>query len=223
MRGKGCGVRAERGAITGKALVSSVVAVLVLEAVLRVTPAMAPANRILLLGLTRLLQAGALIGVVALLEGDLAAIGLQKENLYQGVQRGLVWSAGFGITALAALGLLLMAGIEVRPYLHTRLPASPKDLVLFFMVGGLAAPVAEEVFFRGILYGFFRRWGVITALVLSTGIFLVAHPLQGAFPVTQVAGGILFAVAYEVEGSLMVPIVIHITGNMAIFAVSLVI
>lgn len=216
-------MRAERGAITGKVLVLSVVAVLVLEAVLRVMPAMVPANRILFLGLIRLLQTGALIGVVAMLEGGLAAIGLQKQSLYQGLQRGLLWSAGFGIAALVVLGLLLMAGIEVRPFLHTRLPASLKDLVLFFVVGGLVAPVAEELFFRGILYGFFRRWGVIAALVLSTGFFLMAHPLKGAFPVTQLAGGILFAVAYEAEGSLMVPIVIHIIGNMGIFAVSLVI
>jgi membrane protease YdiL (CAAX protease family) len=34
-------------------------------------------------------------------------------------------------------------------------------------------------------------------------------------------GGIVFAVAYEVEGSLMVPITIHVLGNMAIFALSL--
>ena len=216
-------MRVARSAITGKTLVLSVVAVLVLEAVFRNMPAMAPGNRLLLLGLIRLLQAGALIGVVAMREGGLAAIGLQQQGLYPGVQRGLLWAAGFGIAALAALGVLMLAGIEVRPFLQTRLPAGLKDLMLFFMVGGIAAPVAEELFFRGILYGYFRRWGFTPALVLSTGLFLMAHALRGAFPVTQLAGGILFAVAYEVEGRLVVPIVIHIIGNIGIFSVSLVI
>jgi len=40
--------------------------------------------------------------------------------------------------------------------------------------------------------------------------------------VTQMVGGILFTVAYEVEGSLMVPITIHILGNMDIFTLSLI-
>jgi hypothetical protein len=35
-------------------------------------------------------------------------------------------------------------------------------------------------------------------------------------------GGIVFAVAYELEGNLMVPITIHVLGNTAIFALSLV-
>ncbi|MBW2341949.1 MAG: CPBP family intramembrane metalloprotease [Deltaproteobacteria bacterium] len=36
-------------------------------------------------------------------------------------------------------------------------------------------------------------------------------------PLPQVVGGIVFAVAYEIEGSLMVPITIHVLGNLAIF------
>jgi hypothetical protein len=44
---------------------------------------------------------------------------------------------------------------------------------------------------------------------------------QGVF-VHQVVGGIVFAVAYEVEGSLLVPITIHVLGNMAIFTLSLI-
>jgi hypothetical protein len=40
---------------------------------------------------------------------------------------------------------------------------------------------------------------------------------------TQIIGGVLFAVAYELEGSLFVPITIHALGNLAIFGSSLVI
>ena len=36
-------------------------------------------------------------------------------------------------------------------------------------------------------------------------------------------GGILFAVAYEMEKNLLVPITIHVLGNLAIFTLALII
>jgi hypothetical protein len=36
-------------------------------------------------------------------------------------------------------------------------------------------------------------------------------------------GGILFAVAYELEKNLLVPIIIHVLGNLAIFVLALII
>lgn len=212
-----------RSSVTTRVLVVSVAVALGLEGAYAAVMGTVPANRLLFLGLTRLVQACALVGVVAWLGAGPAAIGLEKHTLLQGLKKGLLWSAGFGAAALVVLGLIWTAGVDVRSLLYTGLPAAPTDLVLFFLVGGVAAPAAEEVFFRGILYGFFRRWGVAAALALSTGLFLLAHPLRGSFPATQLVGGILFAVAYEVEGSLMVPIVIHILGNMGIFTVSMVI
>jgi len=44
---------------------------------------------------------------------------------------------------------------------------------------------------------------------------------EWGIPLPQVVGGIVFAVAYEIEGSLMVPITIHVLGNLAIFTLSL--
>ena len=71
------------------------------------------------------------------------------------------------------------------------------------------------------LYGFLRWWGVVIALVLSTLMFVLPHVAFSKIPLVQVVGGIVFAVAYEIEGSLMVPITIHVLGNLAIFTLSL--
>jgi membrane protease YdiL (CAAX protease family) len=103
------------------------------------------------------------------------------------------------------------------------LPRRQSDILIFFLVGGIVAPVAEEVFFRGILYGFFRRWGVVVALVLSTAFFVLPHLGSHGLPITQIVGGVLFAIAYEIEGNLMTPITIHSLGNLAIFTISLLI
>ena len=92
-------------------------------------------------------------------------------------------------------------------------------MMLFFLVGGVVAPVAEEILFRGLVYGFLRRWGAILAVILSTALFALAPPLRG-LPLTQIVGGLLFASAYEMENNLLVPITIHVLGNLAIFTLS---
>jgi membrane protease YdiL (CAAX protease family) len=106
--------------------------------------------------------------------------------------------------------------------IRTSLSKNSASLLLFFLVGGIVAPVAEEVFFRGILYGFLRRWGIVVALVLSTSAFALTHGLGHGFPLIQAIGGILFAAAYETEKNLVVPIAIHCLGNLAIFGLSLI-
>ena len=60
------------------------------------------------------------------------------------------------------------------------------------------------------------------ALTLSTLVFVLAHPVFPAIPITHVVGGIVFAMAYEIEGSLLAPLTIHVLGNTAIFTLSLI-
>jgi membrane protease YdiL (CAAX protease family) len=52
---------------------------------------------------------------------------------------------------------------------------------------------------------------------------VLAHPISRGFPIPQAAGGIVFALAYEIEGSLMTPIVIHVLGNLSLFTLSLIV
>jgi hypothetical protein len=141
--------------------------------------------------------------------------------MVSGLKKGLLWSAGFG--ALGSIACVGLFAVSINPLtlIKARLPTQTGDLILFFIVGGMLGPVAEEVFFRGILYGFLRRWGVIVALILSTLIFVLCHPISHGIPVTRLVGGLLFAVAYEISDSLIVPITIHALGNLAIFTLSL--
>ncbi len=177
----------------------------------------------LILGGARLLEI-VLIILIALTWGKgLSSIGLARAEMVSGVKKGLIWSAAFGaITAIVCVGLFA-ASINPLTFIRAQIPTQTSDLILFFIVGGIIAPVAEELFFRGILYGFLRRWGVIVALVFSTLIFVLCHPINSGIPVTRLLGGILFAVAYETSGSLIVPITIHALGNLAIFTISLLI
>jgi len=175
-----------------------------------------------LTGAIRLIEMTLIMLIVYFWGQGLSSIGLAPSTMVKGLVRGLFWSAGFGIITFVAFIILFLLDINPFALIHTRLPEKFGEIILFFLVGGMIGPVAEEIFFRGIIYGFFRRWGVLAALILSSGMFVLAHLASAGIPATQIVGGIIFAIAYEKEGSLMVPISIHALGNMAIFSLSLI-
>jgi membrane protease YdiL (CAAX protease family) len=174
------------------------------------------------LGTARLVETILILLIVLLWGKGLPSVGLASSKIFPGIIKGLTWSVGFGVVALLGFFILSIYGHDPLQLIKTPLPKWPGDLLLFYLVGGIVAPVAEEVFFRGILYGFFRRWGVVVALVLSTAFFVLPHLGGHGLPITQIVGGILFAIAYEVEGNLITPITIHSLGNLTIFTISLV-
>jgi len=176
----------------------------------------------IILGVARLLEIILLILIVLIWGKGVSSIGLAPSKLFFGLKKGMIWSAGFGMVAFFGFVVLFAAGVNPLTLIQAHLPTKNSEIALFFFIGGMVAPIAEEVFFRGILYGFFRRWGVVVALVLSTLIFVLTHPISHGLPITQVVGGIVFAMAYEVEGSLITPITIHVLGNMTIFTLSLI-
>ncbi len=157
-----------------------------------------------------------LMAVAVVLAGGPGAIGLAPEQIVPGIRRGLIWSGGFGLLVLIAAGVLALAGHSPLQMIRVQLPPDPTDRALYLLTGAVIAPVAEEIFFRGYLYGFFRRWGVLCALILSNLVFVLAHGVTG-LPLTQMVGGILFALCYEVEGRLTAPVTVHVLGNGALF------
>ena len=92
--------------------------------------------------------------------------------------------------------------------------------VLGGLVAGILAPVVEEVFFRGLLFGTLRRhMGVVRAVVLSSVLFALAHttsyPLE-SLPLPFVFG-VIACVLYQRTGSLLPGIVLHSLINASAF------
>ncbi len=175
------------------------------------------------LGLARLSEIIFLLMLVKIGEKGFSVIGLNSNNVYKGFKKGLIWAAIFGVAAAVVLFIIYLLGINISALFRMQLPAKSGNMFAFFLIGAFFAPLAEEIFFRGILYGFFRNWGISTAIILSTLLFVLPHTSGHSLPITQVIGGILFAVSYEVEKNLLVPITIHSLGNLAIFTLSAVI
>jgi hypothetical protein len=212
----------EAGSINLKTLVRTVATVAAVELGVSLLITGGRFYPLILLGAARLLEIFLIIVTVRLWTGDLESLGLSALGVPFALERGLLWSAGLGLIAACAWVILLLAGFQPLKFVRAQLPPGGNDLVVLFIVGGLLGPVAEELFFRGVIYGFFRRWGVPAAVLLSSLIFVLSHPTSHGIRLTQAVGGILFAIAYEVERSLLVPITIHVLGNLAIFSLSLV-
>jgi len=180
-------------------------------------------DNIMLIGIARCAEIGLLLVIVYLFEPKrYQALGFQPSQIQQPLLRGLIWSIGFGLVVVVAALVLYIAGIDPIGLISTKLPRSAMALATFFLVGGLISPVAEELLFRGIIFGFLRRWGVWTAVIGSTVLFVLAHAPGRGVPLPQLVGGVLFAWAYEKEKHLLVPITIHVLGNLAIFTISIV-
>ncbi|OQX66123.1 MAG: hypothetical protein B5M55_01160 [Desulfococcus sp. 4484_242] len=205
-----------------KTLILCLGAVIAVEPAARLGIGKDPVYSIVILGAVRLIQTGIMVVIVSAGGKSLLFIGLSLQGMIPGIKRGLIWSAGFGLVALLAGGLAYLMGMDALSMVRTPLPDATGAVILFFIVGGVIAPVTEEVLFRGVLYGFFRRWGAVPAILLSAFAFVLAHPVSPAIPITQIVGGLVFGLAYEVEKNLMVPIAIHALGNMTIFGLSLI-
>lgn len=202
-------------------VISAIAAIFVVELTIRFFISRDILTHLTGLGLARAAEIILLLAIVKIRQQRLSSIGLASPNINSGLKKGLIWSVSFG--AAAGIGMLIIhqAGFEIGGLFRMQLPADSIRLVIFFLVGVLIGPIAEEIFFRGILYGFLRRWGVLTAIVFSTLLFVLPHTSGTIIPVTQLIGGILFAVAYEVEKNLLVPIIVHCLGNLAIFTLAL--
>jgi len=127
----------------------------------------------------------------------------------------LVLGAGL---VLACRGRLDVKALELAHQARLR-ESGVVPLALFMLV---AAPLVEELVYRGVLYPALRaRLGRGWAVAVSAVIFAGIHPLlawRPSVPVTQLLGGLIFAWSYEKTRSLLYPVVFHVTGNAAILA-----
>jgi membrane protease YdiL (CAAX protease family) len=127
------------------------------------------------------------------------------------------------LVALGALGAFALWnwGVGGEPQLARRMgevsshteqwtgAISPSGLILL-LLGALAAPIVEELIFRGLLYNaWLRQWGWVPASIGTSIVFGIAH---GAF-LPQLLASFVFIAAYRRSSSLWTPILAHAAFN----------
>lgn len=211
----------ETGQVETKTLFLIVAAVIFIEAIARILIPMGRAYLIIIIGATRVIEIITITSIALAWGKGILSLGLTRSRIASGFKKGLVWSAVFGGITFLGSAIMLIAGTNPLKLIQVGLPKNHREIILFFIIAGVVGPIAEELFFRGTIYGFLRRWGMLFALVLSTFVFVLAHGVRG-ITIPHLIGGIVFAAAYEVGQSITAPITIHIIGNLAIFTLSLI-
>jgi membrane protease YdiL (CAAX protease family) len=127
-----------------------------------------------------------------------------------------IFVAALGLVALYS-GLLEVLGVDVSTDLPEDMLDDPVILVLTVVNVVVLAPVVEETFFRGFLFGGLRnRMRPLLAAFASGLIFGVLHlgnpgTIVNVAPVTLI--GMMFALAYYWSGSIIPGMIAHFLFN----------
>jgi len=137
-----------------------------------------------------------------------------------GLGAALYAVVALGVGQLVVWVLEQLSGAPVEPPEQL-----PDDLhggvaVLAVLVVVVLAPIAEELYFRGILFRSVRDVrGPGVGIAVSAALFGLVHyaPAEGAgelvLPLVMVLTGAVLAVLYERSGNLVVPIAAHMAFN----------
>lgn len=132
------------------------------------------------------------------------------------LRAGLVWGilAWLGATVVSAASAwaLDLIGVDVTAQAAEQAIAlvDPWVVVVAFVI---MAPIAEEVFFRGVVFNaWLREGGRRWAFIGSSGLFALIH-LSLVLLVPLFLLGLVLAWVYQRTGNLLAPIAMHATVN----------
>lgn len=123
--------------------------------------------------------------------------------------------------------LVSLLGIETAENVSVQQGREHPELFLALLpIQFLLTAPAEELLFRGVVQGLFRRaYGIIPGIVLAALLFAGFHlPAlgggEGVLPVLAVLflSGAFLGLLYEITGNLTVPIVVHAFWNVLVFS-----
>lgn len=118
------------------------------------------------------------------------------------------------VTIVKALGIDILTPQSTVPDSVTR---DSGAMAMAFVAAVIAAPISEEVFFRGFVFSGLVKWGFLPAAALSAALFTVAHLDFGSL-IPFFVIGLIMAWLYWSRGSLWDSIVFHFLFNFISFA-----
>lgn len=148
-----------------------------------------------------------------------AALGLTRPAgrwLLIGAGCGL---GGFLINRLVVVAYIAITGDQGNPQQNlsdTAMGGSFAQFALLLLFGAVLTPIGEEALFRGVGFGWLRRWGFVLAAVISSLIFGLAHGINAVLP-AAVLLGLVHAWLYERSGSIWPAVMSHAVNNAVIF------
>jgi membrane protease YdiL (CAAX protease family) len=140
------------------------------------------------------------------------------------VRMGLLWGIaawiGASVVSAGVVALLEVLGVEVEPQAAEQALTVVEPWVAVLAIV-ILAPIAEELFFRGVVFNaFLRERGLRFAYLGSAAMFAVIHlSIVALLPIFLL--GLALAWVYHRTGSLLAPIVMHAVVNGLSVAIAL--
>jgi membrane protease YdiL (CAAX protease family) len=168
-------------------------------------------------------------------------IGLGRVNVFKEILPGFVTYA-MGLPLLV-VGLMLSIVVAfVLNALFGEQPAASHPIqgligeggwmtiVLVYLVACVAAPITEEIMFRGVLYRYLREFSrayglilsIIFSMLISSFLFAAIHPQGLSFIPVLGALAVAFCIGREWRGSLVAPMVAHGLSNGVVMTLNVV-
>jgi membrane protease YdiL (CAAX protease family) len=156
--------------------------------------------------------------------GSVRALGLRSPRPARDVAAGGWFGAAlfgllvFVVRPAVALAWQAVTGDPPPPIQQEVLPRAPElvQVILGVVAVVLAAPLGEEVFFRGFLFAALReRFGLLPGVLLSAAVFGLFHFLGGPLLVVLMfCFGIALALLFHRRGTLAAPVAAHAIFNL---------
>ena len=147
---------------------------------------------------------------------SLAAFGIRRTTW-----RWMLLGAGWGVVALVAKGLVILAitgltGYDSNPqgvYFDTA-ASGAVGLVLTLLFLAVLTPIGEEFLFRGVVTNALLRYGPWIGVLGSSAIFAVFHGVNLILPAAFVVG-VIAAEVMRRSGSVWPAVAVHSVNNLA--------
>ena len=133
------------------------------------------------------------------------------------VKHVLRWIAVALVIALGWDGINLLIGRPIVPEFMRQAYATAGFTLLFWLALVVAAPLLEELFFRGFLFsGLERTWlKKVGTIALTAVIWAIIHVQYGLWDIFWICiMGILFGIARVRTGSIYTPVALHMVLNL---------
>lgn len=156
---------------------------------------------------------------------DLSPIGITVKNIKGRIIELFVGAGGYCVTLVLVFIVALIVYYIMKVPARSQNPAfnvmdnsgSTLEIILLYLMVGIAGPIFEEILFRGVIYTSVRRkLPALASLFLVSFLFAFIHFDFGVIINLFVVGFVLGAL-YERTGSIIPSMITHILWNSATF------
>lgn len=163
----------------------------------------------------------AFISVFGFIFCGLFAIKLQNRKVSEIVElkkpkkyTGWLILVGMGVCILANVITGLVGSLlPFEPVMsEPKVPTSISGIIIYFITTAFVPAFVEEFFYRGVIFGSFKKFGKTVAIVVSSVLFSLIHGNLVQIPFAFVVGLILGSITAEAE-SIWPAIIIHFLNN----------